>query len=70
MGRAGRSDADGILPVAIGTGVWAVALVVLVLLRGRLAAEGSQWWIGVAAFGVLCGAVGLVFLAWRRRRQS
>ncbi len=70
MTRAEQSDADGILPVAIGTAIWTVALVVLLALRERLDEAGSTWWIGVTAVGVLCGAVGLVFLASRRRRHS
>ena len=40
MTRAEQSDADGILPVAIGTAAWTVALVVLLALRERLDEAG------------------------------
>jgi integral membrane sensor domain MASE1 len=66
--RLERSDEDAILPVSIGTGVWIVVLVVLVLMRERLDESGLLWWIGAAAVGVVSGALGLVFLRWRRAR--
>lgn len=70
MERESTSDGDGVLPVAIGTIVWAIALVTLLILRGRLEESGSTWWIGVAAIGLISGLGGLLFLTWRRRRHS
>lgn len=70
MGRLEESDADGILPVAIGTALWAVALVVLVAMRGSLEESGATWWIGAAVVGLVSGVVGLGFLNWRKRRQA
>lgn len=70
MGRLEDSDADGILPVAIGTALWAVALVVLIAMRPRLEEAGATWWIGAAAVGLASGVVGLGFLSWRKRRQA
>ena len=67
--RLRESDADGILPVAIGTGAWVVALIVLALNWSRLDADGNLWWVGTAAIGVVSGALGLVFLYWRRGRH-
>ncbi len=69
MSRADQSDADGILPVAIGTAAWAVALVVLLLLRPSFA-EIDALVIGVAAVGLLSGLLGLLFLRWRKRRHA
>ena len=69
-GRLAESDADAILPVAIGTGVWVVVLVVLLLVHGSLAENGTTWWIGAAAVGVVSGLGGLVFLRWRKRRAA
>ena len=46
-------DEDGVGAVAIGTALWLVALIVLILMRGTLTASGSQWWIWVAATGAL-----------------
>ena len=70
MGTIEKSDADGILPVVVGTARWAVALVVLVALRPRLEESGATWWIGAAAIGVVSGVLGLWFLSWRKRRQA
>ncbi len=66
----GHSDSDAVLPVAVGTTVWAVALVVLLLQGDNLAAQGRQWWLGVTLVGLVSGAGGLVFLVWRRRRRA
>ena len=63
-----ESDEDAILPVAIGTGVWLVALVVLVVMRPTLDENGTTWWIVVAAIGAVSGLLGLVFLRWRKGR--
>lgn len=70
MTRAGRSDADGVLPVAVGTALWAIAIIVLVIVREPLERADATWWIGVAILGLLGGAGALVFLTWRRRRHS
>lgn len=68
MSRLSESDTDAILPVSIGTVIWAIALVALVLARGTLAENGTSWWIAVAAIGLLSGLIGLVFLRWRKGR--
>jgi ABC-type nickel/cobalt efflux system permease component RcnA len=67
-GRLEQSDTDAILPVAIGTVVWAVLLVALLIARTTLDANGTTWWIGAAAVGVVSGLGGLAFLRWRKRR--
>lgn len=69
MSRAEQSDADGILPVAIGTVGWAIALVVMLLLRPSVE-QVDDLWIVTATVGLLSGVLGLLFLRWRRRRQS
>lgn len=68
VSRLEESDTDAILPVSIGTAVWAVALVVLLLMRSTLEQNGTSWWIAVAAIGLLSGLIGLVFLRWRKGR--
>lgn len=68
-GRLEQSDADAILPVGIGTLVWAVLLVVLLVAKPALDENGTTWWIGAAAFGLVSGAGGVLFLRWRRRRS-
>ena len=59
-------DVDGVGAVAIGTALWAVALVVLVLFRDKLAETDSQWWITVAVAGVVLGVLGLLYTTRRR----
>jgi hypothetical protein len=69
QGRLARSDSDAVLPVSIGTVVWIVALIALILLRSRLEESGRGWWLGVAVVGVVTGVGGVVFLRWRRGRR-
>jgi len=61
-------DVDGVRAVAVGTVLWAVALVVLLPLHASLREDGRLWWIGTCACGVLLGLAGLVYL--RRRRAA
>ena len=68
MSRLSESDTDVILPVSIGTAVWAIALVGLLVARSTLAENGTTWWIAVAVIGLLSGLIGLVFLRWRKGR--
>ncbi len=67
--EARRSDDDAVLPVAIGTVVWAIALVVLIVLQSRLEESGTTWWIGVAVVGLITGLLATAFLIRRRRRM-
>ena len=63
-----RADEDAILPICLGTAVWALLLVILIIERDALAAHGTSWWLNVAIIGVVSGTGGIVFLVWRRRR--
>ena len=68
--RLDEADEDAILPVALGTAVWLLVLVGLLLGRSRLEANGTSWWIAAAAVGVVSGAGGVAFLVWRKRRRA
>ena len=68
--RWSESDEDAIVPVAIGTVIWAVALIVLLIAKPRLDDSGTSWVIGVAVVGLLSGLIGLVFLRWRKARAQ
>ncbi len=57
------------LPVAIGTVVWAIALIVLIVLQPRLEESGTTWWIGVAVVGLITGLLATAFMSRRRRRS-
>jgi hypothetical protein len=61
------AQADAVVPVTVGTALWAVALVVLVLLRDQLAESDATWWIAVAAAGF---GLGLLGIWWVRRRRA
>lgn len=58
-------DVSGIPSVLTGIVAWAVALVVLLILRSRLDRADREWWIWVAVAGFALGWVGL----WYCRRR-
>ena len=68
--RLEQSDTDAILPVSIGTIVWSVLLIGLLAMRSTLDENGTTWWIGAAAVGVVSGAGGVLFLRWRKGRAA
>jgi hypothetical protein len=59
---------DGVLSVTVGTGVWLVALIVMLPFHGRLADDGRLWWIATAATGFGLGLIGIVYCTRRRNR--
>ena len=59
-------EVDGVRTAVVGTCLWFVALVVLVVLRERLTDEGNGWWIATAVVGFVLGLVGVAFLLRRR----
>ena len=52
--------------VAVGTALWAIALVLTLVLHDRLADDGRGDWVWIAAAGVFLGLVGL----WHVRRRA
>ncbi|HEY3560726.1 MAG TPA: DUF2530 domain-containing protein [Kribbella sp.] len=52
-------DLSGIPSVITGIVLWAVAFVVLLLLRGRLKDDGLDWWLWVPVAGFGLGLIGL-----------
>ena len=60
-------ETDDVLLVAIGTAAWALALVVLVVLRVTDAAEVRDWWMGMCGYGI---ALGLFGVRYCRRRHA
>ncbi|MEI7778520.1 MAG: DUF2530 domain-containing protein [Actinomycetes bacterium] len=57
---------DGVAAAIVGTALWLVALVVLLLNHNWLAAHGHSWWIQVAATGGALGVPALWFVLRRR----
>lgn len=61
-------ETDDVAVITVGTVLWAVALVVLFLLRDRLADDGHEDWVWVAAAGFGLGLIGIRYV--RRRRAA
>ena len=59
-------DVDGVGAILVGTIAWTVGLVICLLLRDRLTADGHAWWTWVCLAAALMGLPGLWFV--RRRR--
>ncbi len=58
------------VPVVLaGTGLWAVALVVLLVLRatGR---DVHDWWLAMCGCGIALGLVGVRYVQGRQRRRD
>jgi hypothetical protein len=61
-------DTDGVRTVVVGTVLWAVATVVVLLLRGRLEEAGNGWWLWTCLAGTGLGLLGIEYT--RRRRDA
>lgn len=61
-------ETDDVLVVAIGTALWAVGLVVLLVLRLADVTRVPDWWLGMCAYGVALGLFGVRYC--RRRHQA
>jgi hypothetical protein len=59
---------DRVITAAITAG-WAAALIVLLIIRGQLAAA-DRWWVFVAAFGTALGLFGMVWVPYLKRSRS
>ena len=67
--RRGRPEplaTDGVAAVAVGTGVWGVALVATLVLWGSLSDDGRLWWVPTCVCGVVLGLIGLAYSVRRR----
>lgn len=59
-------ETDDVHVVAVGTGLWAIGLVVLAVLAVSGAVEVQGWWLVMCAVGVLLGLVGVRYCQRRR----
>lgn len=66
--EASVADHTAIPAVVVGTILWIVAFAAIWATRGASQPETGVWWWAVTGVGTLSGAIGLVFLAWRRKR--
>jgi hypothetical protein len=61
-------QADAVVPVTVGTGLWALAFLVLLGFRDQLAEADNTWWLAVCATGFALGLLGIWYV--RRRRAA
>jgi hypothetical protein len=62
-------EADDRLVTAVITGAWAVALVVLLIVRDSIPA-GARWWLWTCAAGLVMGLFGLWYVPVLKRRRE
>ena len=62
-------DVDGVQAATVGTVIFAVATVIMVITYDRLVAADDGWWLGVAASGLGLGLISLAYTISRRRRR-
>ena len=62
-------EANDVLVTAIGTAAWAVALVVLLILRDQIP-PSEQWWIWVCVAGVAMGLFALWYVPRVKRTRA
>lgn len=61
-------ETDDVKVVLVGTVGWAVALVVLAVLRVADVGDVQGWWLGMCAYGIALGLFGVRYC--RRRRAA
>ena len=62
-------DVDGVRTVAVGTGLWLLAFVMLLPFSGRLAEADRMWWLWTCLAGFGLGVIGWDYCRRRRRRR-
>jgi hypothetical protein len=62
-------EANDQLVTAVGTVAWAVALVILLILREQIPA-GERWWIWVCVAGLVMGLFGLWYVPRLKRARA
>jgi hypothetical protein len=60
-------EVNGITAVTLGTGIWSVATLVMVLMREQLEASGRSNWIAIGVCGITLGLLGM---RYTKRRAS
>jgi hypothetical protein len=62
-------EGDDRLITAVITAAFAIALIVLLIVRDRLA-PADRWWVWVAAFGTAMGLFALAYVPYLKHRRS
>ena len=61
-------EVNGITAVTIGTGIWSVVTLVMVLMRDQLEASGRNNWIAIGVCGIILGLLGMRYTKRRATR--
>jgi hypothetical protein len=61
-------EVNGITAVTIGTGIWSVATLIMVLMRDQLEASGRNNWIAIGVCGIILGLLGMRYTKRRATR--
>jgi hypothetical protein len=61
-------EVNGITAVTIGTGIWSVATLIMVLMRDQLEASGRSNWIAIGVCGIILGLLGMRYTKRRVTR--
>jgi hypothetical protein len=59
-------ETDDVHVVAVGTGLWALGLVVLLVLRVTGTVEVRDWWMSMCVAGIALGLLGVRYCQRRR----
>ena len=61
-------EVNGITAVTIGTGIWSVATLVMVLMRDQLETSGRGDWVAIGVCGIILGLLGMRYTKRRAAR--
>ena len=61
-------EVSGVTAVTIGTGIWSVATLIMVLMRDQLEASGRSNWIAIGVCGIILGLLGMRYTKRRVAR--
>lgn len=62
-------DVDGVRTVAVGTGLWLLAFLLMLPFYGRLQETDRSWWLWTCVAGFGLGIIGLGYCRRRRNRR-
>ena len=61
-------EVNGITAVTLGTGLWSIATLIMVLMRDQLEASGRGDWIAIGVCGIILGLLGMRYTKRRAAR--
>jgi hypothetical protein len=61
-------EVNGITAVTLGTAIWSVATLIMVLMRDQLEASGRGDWIAIGVCGIILGLLGMRYTKRRAAR--